>query len=148
MFEIALIITLVCCTFMAGLTTFVHFVHYPGFRFAEAERWAEFHAFHTSRTGGVVGFPMLLELASGVALFAFAGDGLLFWLTAAAGLLLALVWAETALRVVPVHNKLVRAGKAEVPELTDKLVKSNRNRTIFWNMRVLVLIYMVIFLLY
>ncbi len=147
MFEISLIVSLAASAFMAGLTTFVQRIHYPGFHFTDKQQGRSFHDFHTRNTGLVVGAPMLIELAGCILMISHAPDTTMLWLSLSSGVLLAGIWMDTALRVIPLHNKLKEVELRD-PGLIDKLVRTNFYRTIFWNTRVLLLIIMVIFLLY
>ena len=55
---------------MVGLIWFVQVVHYPLFAHVSEQRFEGYHHQHVRLTGRVVGPPMLVETASGVALLA------------------------------------------------------------------------------
>ena len=54
--------------FMVGLTWFVQVVHYPLFSRVDPDSFPAYHEEHSARTTWVVAAPMLIELASSVAL--------------------------------------------------------------------------------
>lgn len=138
-FLVLLLLNLVCCAFMCGLTTFVHLVHYPGFHFITPGSGNVFHHFHANRTAVVVAVPMLGELFLSVLIGIGTFGTAWFWWSIPANLLLLYVWLETALKVIPVHSKL--SGQSGFQSaLIDKLCKANRPRTVAWNLRLLCLI--------
>ena len=133
-----LLLNLLCCAFMCGLTTFVHVVHYPGFSFIPAESGAAFHTFHANRTAAVVAFPMLAELGAAVALVLLSAGTSWFWFSLAAAALLGFIWFETAFRVIPLHSRLSESGMFQ-KALIRQLCKANTARTFAWNFRMLLL---------
>jgi hypothetical protein len=146
LFHLSLVISLASCGFMTGLVWFVHHVHYPGFRFVEPDVWKTFHDFHTSRTGSVVAVPMLAELLSAILLAVSVTSGTLTaWMVYAALFLLILVWYETGLKVIPVHNKMQSAAEHGIKNLAAELTRSNRKRSIYWLIRFFLLIFIVTF---
>ncbi|MCC5933728.1 MAG: hypothetical protein LAT75_12710 [Candidatus Cyclonatronum sp.] len=142
-----LLLNLVSCAFMCGLTTFVQLVHYPGFVFADSQSGTVFHDFHSGRTALVAGVPMLAELFSGIALITLSFGSSLFWAFVLSGVLLAYIWGETAFRVIPVHNKMSITG-AHNAQLVQRLSRANLPRTLAWNLRVLLLSSLTLFILY
>lgn len=140
-----LLINLISCAFMCGLTTFVHFVHYPGFVFAAPDSAVSFHTFHSNRTAAVVAFPMLAELGSAVALPFMTVGSMLFWPALFLAGLLGFIWFETAFRVIPVHSKMSISGLHDA-KLVHRLCSRNLLRTIAWNVRMLVLTVLSLFL--
>ena len=114
---------------MCGLIAFVHRVHYPMFERYARDDYAATQAMHESRTGAVVGPPMLVELLTGLALpFALPADVPAWqaWLGVA---LIALVWASTACWQIPAHGRL-RGGFDAIAHR--RLVATNRWRTLLW----------------
>ncbi|MEQ1727476.1 MAG: hypothetical protein ABL982_03770 [Vicinamibacterales bacterium] len=57
------------------------------------------------------------------------------WLAVAGAVLLAIIWASTALLQVPAHNRLERGFDADVHR---RLVRTNWIRTVCWTARVVV----------
>ena len=126
-----LLIQLFSTLAMFGLIWFVQVVHYPLFKRVEQPSFA---AEHATRTTYVVAPLMLLELGSSMALvrpawrpyFIPAGE-------AALGLVLvAVVWASTALLQVPLHNRLQRRHSLQDAR---RLVATNWLRTLGWTAR-------------
>jgi hypothetical protein len=117
---------------MTGLIWFVQVVHYPLFALVGPSGFATYEHAHTTRTTLVVGPPMLLELATTVALLGLASDAVprsAAWTGAA---LLAVIWLSTALLQVPQHSLLSFGFDARASEF---LVQSNWVRTIGWSLR-------------
>ncbi|AXJ02539.1 hypothetical protein CYPRO_3306 [Cyclonatronum proteinivorum] len=137
---VVLLLNVVFCAFMCGLTTFVHVVHYPAFHFIPPGSGPDFHDFHTSKTAFVVAFPMLAELGLTVALTVLSAGTIWFWVSLLSAALLAFVWYETAFRVIPVHNRLSGTGRFNTQNVA-QLCRSNWRRTLAWNIRLLVLVF-------
>jgi sulfite exporter TauE/SafE len=118
---------------MCGIIWMVQLVHYPSFKFVESSRYREFQYFHMGRISVVVGPLMLVELITlGLVLFEDFKNIYLI----SSGLCLVLIWLNTALWNVPLHNKLL-VDKND--ELIDRLVLSNWPRTILWSVRLILL---------
>jgi hypothetical protein len=125
---------------MTGLIWFVQVVHYPLFALVGASGFATYEHAHTTRTTLVVGPPMLLELATTVALLGLASDVVprsAAWTGAA---LLAVIWLSTALLQVPQHSLLSLGFDARASEF---LVQSNWIRTIGWSLRAVLALWLV-----
>ena len=124
--------------FMTGLIWFVQVVHYPLFAKVGAEGYSGYQTAHMRLTTLVVGPPMLVELATAVAMV--SGGGLpwlsrgLAWANLAA---LGIIWLSTAFLQSPAHAKLT-AGFASEPH--GLLVNSNWLRTVLWSARSLFLL--------
>ena len=117
---------------MTGLIWFVQVVHYPLFSLVGDAGFAAYEHAHTTRTTLVVGPPMLLELATTVALLGLTSDAVprsAAWMGAA---LLAAIWLSTALLQVPQHSLLSLGFDARAYEV---LVQSNWIRTVGWSLR-------------
>lgn len=117
--------------FMIGLIWLVQVVHYPLFVRVGREGFTAYASEHARLVSWVVGPPMLVEAASAVALLLWtpAGGGLAVWVGA---LLLAAVWASTALLQVPAHAYLQKGFDGAICQ---GLVRSNWIRTIAWTLR-------------
>ena len=125
---------------MVGLIWFVQIVHYPLFSFVESAIFRSYHENHTRLTQWVVGPPMLIELFSAASLVFFK-PALVSQLGAALGMiLLAVVWASTALLQIPVHNVL---GQSFSLAACRQLAVSNWVRTIGWSARGLLSAWMI-----
>lgn len=130
---------IIVTAFLVGLIWFVQVVHYPIFKEVGKQNFHQFHVAHTTLTGKIVILPMLVEL------------GLSFWLvwelenfdSIIALLFTILLWMLTAWIFVPLHGKLGDKKNGYDLEIIKKLVFRNWFRTVFWSLRLLFLIYMV-----
>ncbi|MHC4550745.1 MAG: hypothetical protein ACYTEZ_18450 [Planctomycetota bacterium] len=118
--------------FMCGLIWFVQIVHYPGFATVGRAEFTAYEAAHTRRTGWVVTAPMLIELATALALVVRPPAALptaSVWL----GLgLVAVLWLSTGLLQMPAHRRLLTGFDARVAA---RLVRTNWLRTGAWTAR-------------
>ncbi|HEU0077488.1 MAG TPA: hypothetical protein VFQ76_07545 [Longimicrobiaceae bacterium] len=117
---------------MIGVIWLVQVVHYPLFGGVGRDGWTGYAAAHGRRTTWVVGPPMLVELATGIALVLRPPQGIppaALW----AGLaLIAVAWASTALLQVPRHRVLGAGWDAAAHR---SLVAGNWLRTAAWTLR-------------
>ena len=93
----ALLVHLAATFYMVGVIWFVQVVHYPLFAKVGATGFAAYSRTHSRLTGFVVGPPMLVEAATAVALVVYRPEGVSALLAWTGLVLLALVWASTAL---------------------------------------------------
>lgn len=146
--------------FLVGLIWFVQIVHYPIFKEVGKQNFHQFHIAHTTLTGKIVILPMLLELGLSFWLVweGYEVDYSLrtndisesiamrmgnFYFSSIIALLLTIsLWVLTVWIFVPLHGKLGNATKGYDVEIINKLVFRNWFRTIFWSLRLLVLVYM------
>lgn len=120
--------------FMTGLVWYAQVVHYPIFALVGGDRFPRYQASNVARTAAVVLPPMLVELASGIAL-AFAP-----WRPAGVGpgpawtglALLAAIWFTTAAVQAPLHGRLARGFDARLHRV---VVVTNWIRTAAWSGR-------------
>ena len=113
-----------------GLIWIVQLVHYPGFAYVAPERWAAFHAHHTTSITVIVLPLMVTELALGGLLWKWSGWDRRF------GVLWALAigtWVSTFLLSVPLHEQIAAGYDSETIEA---LVRTNWPRTVLWTVRV------------
>ncbi|MCF7688937.1 MAG: hypothetical protein K9M98_14045 [Cephaloticoccus sp.] len=114
--------------FMVGLIWFAQIVHYPLLGAVGPEESVAYQRQHMHLTSLVVAGPMLLELATAIALVWLVG-GSLAW----GGLLLiAVIWATTGLVLVPVHDRLAQGFASATHR---RLVRWNWVRTVAWTGR-------------
>ncbi len=117
---------------MTGVIWFVQIVHYPLFGGVGETNFAPYEARHTWLTGLVVAPPMLLELATGVALLWRRPEGM-SWQEVIFGLvLLGVIWASTYLLQIPRHRVL---GEGFDTVAHRELVLTNWLRTAAWSLR-------------
>lgn len=114
--------------FLLGLSTFVHFVHYPLFTAVGEGRFRAYHAVHSDRTTWVVIGPMVIELASSLALIADPPAGETALVLSGAALAVA-VWALTAAGAAPAHGRL---GDGPDPRALRSLIRISGARTLAW----------------
>jgi hypothetical protein len=126
--------------FMTGLIWFVQLVHYPLFSAVGGSEAAAYHRAHGRRTSWVVGPPMLVELATAVALVVAPPDGVLRAWSWGGLALLGVVWLSTAVLQVPAHQRL-DAGRD--PAVERRLVAGNWIRTVAWSARAVAALAMV-----
>ncbi len=115
--------------FMTGLIWFVQVVHYPLLA-KVGEGSTAYQTAHMTRTTWVVAAPMLAEAGSCLLLAVLAlGPAWQRWPSLA---LLGIVWASTALLLVPAHDALARGFDHSVHH---RLVAANWVRTVAWTAR-------------
>lgn len=118
---------------MAGLIVFVQVVHYPLMARVGAGTFPAYERAHTTRTGWVVGPPMLLEAASACWLAIYPPSTVLRGAALAGLALLSLIWLSTALLQAPAHGRL---GAGFDDGTHRRLVGTNWIRTVAWLARV------------
>ena len=117
---------------MVGLIWFVQVVHYPLKREVGAAAFQRYQDAHMQRTSWVVGPPMLIEAFTALVLpFVLSAPAaqMVAWIGV---VLLAAVWASTALLQVPAHARL-QVGFDLAAH--GKLVRGNWLRTVGWTCR-------------
>ncbi len=115
-----------------GVILVVQVVHYPLFEQVGAGHFAAYEAAHTRRMTYVVVLPMLVELATAVALAAWRPPELPAWQVWTGLALVAVIWLSTGLLQVPLHHAL-RSGFD--PSAHRRLVATNWIRTAAWGLR-------------
>lgn len=123
------IINLVNTFFLIGLIWLVQLVHYPSFRFFEADNFLSFHHFHTESIKYIVAPTMLTELILGAFLVYqnhFTADFIVPFLAVLG------IWVSTAFVQIPLHAKL--ADRLDENDI-EKLISSNWIRTVLWTLK-------------
>lgn len=129
--EIVHCVHLAATLFMAGVIWVVQVVHYPLFALVGAVGFSRYAQSHAEKITYVVLPAMLAELASSVALVAWAPRGQT--LLPAAGLaLVGLIWASTFFIQVPLHTRLAEGFDEPTHR---RLVATNWVRTGLWSIR-------------
>jgi hypothetical protein len=136
-----LLLNLVFTAMLCGLIWLVQLVHYPGFLLVGAEKSIEYQRHHTTSISWIVIPLMLAELCLAIWLLLtpFTND-VFSYLNYCAFACLVIIWLATFGVAVPIHNKLTIEGYK--PENIRKLIRVNWIRTIFWNLRLLLLFYL------
>ena len=135
---ILVLIHTVSTLFMTGLIWFVQVVHYPLKSSVGEDAFIDYQRLHMSKTGWVVGPPMLLEAFSALWL-TLRPPSPLDGFTPIVGLcLLVFIWFSTAVFSVPAHNRLLLGFDHDSHR---RLVKTNWLRTLGWSLRGLLSVY-------
>ena len=121
---------LISTAIIVGIIWVIQVVHYPSFHFIETDEYLSFQKFHMDKIAYIVVPVMLIESITGFILIYNDINTVLI----ISMILLLLIWALTGLFFAPMHQKLM-SGYQE--ELVEKLVKINWVRTIFWTIRLL-----------
>ena len=124
-----LVLHAVVTAFMTGVIAVVQLVHYPLFSWVNREAYPEFQRDHMRRITWVVGLPMLLEAVLALLVCVNRPTGVPGWLALLGLGLLGVIWLSTVLQQVPQHERLLKGFNLEAHE---RLVRSNRVRTVAW----------------
>ena len=113
---------------MVVLIWLVQLVIYPSFRFADPNRFVDWHHSYMQRVSYVV-MPLMLTqaLCIGITCFLQPDLGTLF-----SAVCMLVAWIVTFTYSVPCHNQLQNAGNAS--EWIERLIKTNWIRTIAWTL--------------
>jgi len=125
---------------MTGIIWFVQIVHYPLFARVGKAEFVEYEAEHTTRTGWVVGPPMLVEIGTATLalLPGLRPEFFPMWAAVAGEALVGVIWISTAALQVPLHGRLVKGFEAGAAA---RLVSSNWVRTVCWSLRAVLLLW-------
>ena len=126
---------LFCSIWMTSLIWVIQLVHYPFFQFVSEQNKQKASVFHTSRIFWCV-FPfMIIEIASwtGYLLLSFNTKPETVLIT----LLLTGIWLITFFVQVPQHQQMAQSYDIN---FIQKLVNKNWIRTIFWTLKLIILI--------
>ena len=130
--SIILLINFTCATYLAGLILTVQLVHYPSFIYIDPKIFRKFHKFHIKKISIAVMIPMIIELASSVALVYLSPITINIILL----IMITFIWISTIALSVPRHNQL-SSGKS--PRLISELILTNWPRAILWPSRSIIL---------
>ena len=129
MAEIVLVPLALSSAWMSAVGWYVQLVHYPTFRLVPAEKFAEFHAFHSNLTGLLVGPPIIVQVLATFGL-TLARDRVPLWMVVASFVLLAASVGWTAVVSGPMHLRISAEGP--LPQLIDRLIAGCWVRNIAW----------------
>ena len=135
-----ILLHLAATLFMVGVIRFVQVVHYPLLAYVGPGESASYEQAHTRRTAWVVGPPMLIEIANGILLLWIRPVGVSLTQAIMGTALLGVVWISTQFVQVPCHAHLSRAFDSGIHE---RLVSTNWVRTVAWNPRGALVVWMV-----
>lgn len=122
---------------MAAVLWYVQLVHYPRFAKIPVAEFPAYQARNIRRTACIVGPVMAVEGATALALSLRIG-GAAAWTGLA---VLAILWASTLLVQLPLHRALRRGFD---PALHDRLLRTNRLRTVGWTARAALAVWMLV----
>ena len=135
-----LLANLAATLFMTGLVWFVQIVHYPLYARVGNSEFVSYEKAHMKLTTYVVFPPMLIELATSIALLVYSPARIsasLLWIAAA---LTGIVWVSTLALQIPQHAALSGGYDAAAQQ---QLVSGNWVRTAAWTLRSGILCWMV-----
>lgn len=136
LYRVLLIVDVSSTWFMTGLVWFCAIVHYPLFKAVDDDAFCEYHAEHVRRTQRIVLLPMLLELATALAIAIWPPvEARGSWLPLTGAGCVVAVWLCTMLGQVPDHEKL---SSGFDPRLHRHLLQGNFVRSLFWSGHALV----------
>jgi len=118
--------------FMFGVIAVIQIVHYPLFALVGNGGFTLYQQSHMRLITIVVVPPMLIELLTAVLLVWWAPPEVTGWQVGIGLVLVALIWASTALVQAPVHQQLTDGFRER---LHQRLVQTNWLRTIAWAAR-------------
>ena len=113
---------------LLGLIIVIQVVHYPIFKYINADESKEAFKFHQQRISLIVAPLMLFELFSGIYL-AYSMWNVFRYIQILNLILIFIIWMHTFLFMVPLHNHL---EKNFSQDLVLRLVKQNWIRTFAW----------------
>ncbi len=123
---------------MVGVIWMCQVAHYPllGDVGSALPQYQERNVRLTTR---VVGLPMLVELATVIALLIWRPAAIPLWSALLGAALLVVIWAATVLFSVPMHGRL---GHGYDPAAHRRLVTTNWIRTLAWSARGVLVLWM------
>ena len=127
-----LLVNFACASYLSGLILTVQLVHYPSFIYINSKTFNKFHKFHIKKISYAVMIPMLIELASSIALVYLSPTTVNIILL----IIISSIWLSTIALSVPRHNELSN-GKSI--GLINELVLTNWPRAILWPTRSIIL---------
>jgi hypothetical protein len=126
------VLHLAATLYMVGVIWFVQLVHYPLFAGVGAAGFGAYAAEHGRRTTWVVAGPMLVELATAVALLWRRPAAMPATWAMGGAALVVVVWASTVVLQAPRHTELGGGWDARAHA---RLVRTNWLRTVAWTAR-------------
>lgn len=138
---VLIFIHLLTTAVMFGIVWFVQIIHYPLFAFVDDGNFAVFEKEHIRLTKFLIMPAMLIELATAVLLVIYSTEMQMPFLWTNL-LLLGIIWASTMFIQVPLHSALT--GNKDEKSIR-KLVSSNWIRTAAWTIRLVLLLWIIVF---
>ena len=103
--SLILLLNLISTWYMVGLIWMVQVVHYKLFNRVGTEQFARYEAEHNRLITPIVGVPMLVEIATSVALLITAPSEFPTWAAWLGFAMVMAIWISTALIQVPCHRR-------------------------------------------
>ena len=126
---------LISTSMMVAIIWIVQILHYPTFLFIDKERYTEFQQFHMNKISYIIVPLMLVELISGLSIL-FTVENIQFSFYVSLSLLI-LIWLITGLFFTKFHSEL---SKKFSHNTILRLIRLNWIRTVFWTIRLALLL--------
>ena len=126
---------LISTSMMVAIIWIVQILHYPTFLFIDKERYTEFQQFHMNKISYIIIPLMLVELISGLSIL-FTVENIQFSFYVSLSLLI-LIWLITGLFFTKFHSKLTKKFSHNT---ILRLIRLNWIRTVFWTIRLALLL--------
>ncbi len=136
--QLLFLLNLIATWYMVGLIWMVQIVHYNLYDRVGTGAFAQYEQDHSRLITPVVGFPMLIEIATACCLLVAAPTGFPRWAAIVGLVAVGLIWLSTAFLQVPYHGKLTSGFDQAAYR---GLVMTNWIRTILWTARGVLLAY-------
>ena len=126
---------LISTSMMVAIIWIVQILHYPTFLFIDKERYTEFQQFHMNKISYIIVPLMVVELISGLSIL-FTVENIQFSFYVSLSLLI-LIWLITGLFFTKFHSEL---SKKFSHNTILRLIRLNWIRTVFWTIRLALLL--------
>lgn len=126
---------LISTSMMVAIIWIVQILHYPTFLFIDKERYTEFQQFHMNKISYIIVPLMLVELITGLSIL-FTVENIQFSFYVSLSLLI-LIWLITGLFFTKFHSEL---SKKFSHNTILRLIRLNWIRTVFWTIRLALLL--------
>ena len=126
---------LISTSMMVAIIWIVQILHYPTFLFIDKERYTEFQQFHMNKISYIIVPLMLVELITGLSIL-FTVENIQFSFYVSLSLLI-LIWLITGLFFTKFHSELSKKFNYNT---ILRLIRLNWIRTVFWTIRLALLL--------
>jgi len=126
---------LISTSMMVAIIWIVQILHYPTFLFIDKEHYTKFQQFHMNKISYIIVPLMLVELISGLSIL-FTVENIQFSFYVSLSLLI-LIWLITGLFFTKFHSEL---SKKFSHNTILRLIRLNWIRTVFWTIRLALLL--------
>lgn len=141
MVDIVFLTHFICSIFMTGVIWVIQRVHYPSFSYISKQDFVAYHNFHSFHITWIVAPVMIIELLT-AAFMVYENYYTEFFTKFLIVFLMTLIlWIATFFLSVPCHSEL---SKDKSDRAIKKLVRTNWIRTIFWSVKSIFLIILIV----